>query len=303
MSIDPLGVWGDPQSFGSGYGYGTASPLVQSDPTGLQVFLSELVNQLGIQPGQRVEFERPMSAPSGTPFIGVGRSDDGRPYAFGEGGGRELFKLYDFQTDQQRALKKIWLALNGSLAGVPGLVISDPHNDLCPSSVSDHVAEELGGFVPWAAAAKALRWASRAGKAADNVADAAKAANKVADAAERADKVADVARGSDDVVDLYRFVSPGEFDDITRTGRFAFGEGMMEAKQFGLKFEEVLRLSDHFNDAAAIMRARVGRSALQGLDMTPVDAFILRSGSVTARGRGQLRLLNESLIGPIDHIF
>jgi RHS repeat-associated protein len=37
LSIDPLGVWGDRQGQGSAYGYGTASPLTQGDPMGLQV--------------------------------------------------------------------------------------------------------------------------------------------------------------------------------------------------------------------------------------------------------------------------
>jgi RHS repeat-associated protein len=109
-------------------------------------------------------------------------------------------------------------------------------------------------------------------------------------------------KNGDELIDLYRFVSPAEFDDIARTGVFRFGPGM-EAKQFGFQLDEVLRLSDHFTDAAAIVRARVPRSILQGLDQTPVDTFILRSGTVTARGPQQLRLLNESLVGPVEHVF
>jgi RHS repeat-associated protein len=106
-----------------------------------------------------------------------------------------------------------------------------------------------------------------------------------------------------EAVDLYRFVSPAEFEDIARVGKFRFSPGQMEAKQFGRDFDEVLRLSDHFSDAAAIVRVRVPRGVLQGLDLTPVDGYILRSGSVTARGEGQLQLLNDSLIGAIEHIF
>jgi hypothetical protein len=107
---------------------------------------------------------------------------------------------------------------------------------------------------------------------------------------------------ADDVVDLYRFVSPGELEGITRTGRFSFAEGMMEAKQFGLNYDEILRLSDSFSDAVAIVRARVPRSVVEQLDRTSVDPFILRSGSVTARGQGELDLLNNSLIGAIEQV-
>lgn len=109
--------------------------------------------------------------------------------------------------------------------------------------------------------------------------------------------------GGDDVVDLYRFVSPAEFDDIARTGQFRFAPGQMEAKQFGFNMDEVLKLSDHFPDAAAIMKAQVPRSTLQRLDLTPVDSSILRSGSATALGAEQLQLLNQSLLGPIKHAF
>lgn len=112
-----------------------------------------------------------------------------------------------------------------------------------------------------------------------------------------------VGGGADDVVDLYRFVSPAEFDDIARTGQFRFAPGQMEAKQFGFNIDEVLKLSDHFPDAAAIMKAQVPRSILQRLDLTPVDSSFLRSGSATALGAEQLQLLNQSLLGPIKHAF
>jgi len=113
----------------------------------------------------------------------------------------------------------------------------------------------------------------------------------------------EAAGAGDEVVDLYRFVSPAEFEDIAKTGKFGFAPGQMEAKQFGLNFDEVLRLSDRFSDAAAIVRARVSRGVLQGLDLTPVDSYILRSGSVTAQGASQLQLLNDALIGAIEHVF
>jgi RHS repeat-associated protein len=37
LTQDPLGVWGDPVTMGNGYGYGAASPPVQSDRLGLQI--------------------------------------------------------------------------------------------------------------------------------------------------------------------------------------------------------------------------------------------------------------------------
>jgi hypothetical protein len=42
---------------------------------------------------------------------------------------------------------------------------------------------------------------------------------------------------------------------------------------------------------------------LNSFDLTPVDASILRSGTVTVSGQAQLDLLNSSVLGPVIHAF
>ncbi|MCB1032595.1 MAG: hypothetical protein KDD47_02025, partial [Acidobacteria bacterium] len=108
---------------------------------------------------------------------------------------------------------------------------------------------------------------------------------------------------ADDLVDLFRAVSPEEFYDIQNLQRFRTAPNSLNAKQFGLSLDEVLALSDYLPDAAAIVRVRVPRRVLDALDRTPVDASILRSGSVTAHAGSQLDLLNDSIVGFIEHVF
>jgi RHS repeat-associated protein len=42
LTQDPLGVWGDPATWGNSYSYGSASPLVQGDPFGLQIIRQQI---------------------------------------------------------------------------------------------------------------------------------------------------------------------------------------------------------------------------------------------------------------------
>jgi hypothetical protein len=61
---------------------------------------------------------------------------------------------------------------------------------------------------------------------------------------------------ADEVVDLYRAVSPAEYDDIMKNKVFRPGPRSYEGKQFGLSFDEILRLSDFFPDSAAIVKSK-----------------------------------------------
>jgi hypothetical protein len=102
---------------------------------------------------------------------------------------------------------------------------------------------------------------------------------------------------ADEMVDLYRAVSPEEFADVFKMGGFrpAPGGASLAGKQFGHNLDEIVKLADHFPEAAAVIRARVPRSVFNQLDHTPVDPFILRSGSNTVQP-SQLDLFNNSII-------
>ena len=100
-----------------------------------------------------------------------------------------------------------------------------------------------------------------------------------------------------DTVDLFRFVSKGELNDLAATGgKFRPAPNSLDGKQFGRNLDEVQELGDRIGGADAIVRARVPRSTVNALDQTPVDSFILRSGSVTAQPGSQLDLLNRTVI-------
>jgi hypothetical protein len=104
------------------------------------------------------------------------------------------------------------------------------------------------------------------------------------------------------VVDLYRAVGPEEFADVMSNNGFALRAGMMEVKQFGRNLNEIIQLADEIvKDAAAVIRVRVPRRLLDLLDQTPVDEFILKSGTVTVT-RDTLRLFN-SMILELEHAF
>jgi hypothetical protein len=112
------------------------------------------------------------------------------------------------------------------------------------------------------------------------------------------------AKGTDkgeEVVDLYRAVSPAEYDDIMKNKAFRPGPRSYEGKQFGLSFDEILKLSDFFPDSAAIIRARVPKSVFDKLDHTPVDKHILKSGNVTVTP-DKYDMFNKSII-EIKHEF
>ena len=77
-------------------------------------------------------------------------------------------------------------------------------------------------------------------------------------------------------------------------GKFRSGPNSLDGKQFGRNLDEVQELGNRIGGSDAIIRARVPRSTVDALDQTPVDSFILRSGSVTAQPGSQLDLLNRT---------
>ena len=109
-----------------------------------------------------------------------------------------------------------------------------------------------------------------------------------------------IKQGGEETVDLYRAVSPAEFDDIVKTGQFNLGPSGF-GKQFGRDFDEILKLSDHLPDTSAIIKAKVPKSALDGLDHTPVDRHILKGGTVTVQPE-KLEQFNKS-VQSIEHVF
>ncbi|MFD0677378.1 MULTISPECIES: S8 family serine peptidase [unclassified Paenibacillus] len=113
-------------------------------------------------------------------------------------------------------------------------------------------------------------------------------------------------KSKDDLTTLYRAVSPNEYNDIMKSGIFRAdpsGRGY-DGKQFGMAFDEVLKLSDSplLKDTAAIIKVQIPTEIFNKLDHTQVDRHILKSGSVTVQPE-MLDLFNNSIIGSIDHIY
>ena len=106
-----------------------------------------------------------------------------------------------------------------------------------------------------------------------------------------------------ETVDLYRGVSPAEFDDIMETGGFREDPNgrSLGDKQFAFDLEELKKLVEHFPDIAAIIRVRIPRSLLSEFDLTPLDPYILRSGSVSVT-KELLHLFNANII-EIKHVY
>ncbi|WP_334075542.1 MULTISPECIES: hypothetical protein [Paenibacillus] len=81
---------------------------------------------------------------------------------------------------------------------------------------------------------------------------------------------------------LYRAVGPKEFYEVMETGKFNVIPEGLQAKQFGLNFDETLKFADKFKDIGAIIEVKVPTSQLNKLaDFTEVDKFIFKNGTVT----------------------
>ena len=134
---------------------------------------------------------------------------------------------------------------------------------------------------------KYLKYADEAADVLDAVGDVAKHGDEIVkqtdnlfDAGYDLSKTADTV--SEQTTSLYRAVSPDEFDEIMKTGNFSIIPDGLQAKQFGLSFDETLRYADNFSDYGAIVEAKVPQSVLDNIaDYTPVDPFIFKSGTVT----------------------
>jgi RHS repeat-associated protein len=106
-------------------------------------------------------------------------------------------------------------------------------------------------------------------------------------------------------VSMFRAVGPAEFDDIMGTGQFraAPGGASLAGKQFGLTLGEVLKFTDHYRDAAAIVRVDVPQSSFAQFDFSrSIDSFIFKSGVVTVQPGAQQTLLNGTLTA-VEHVF
>lgn len=69
----------------------------------------------------------------------------------------------------------------------------------------------------------------------------------------------------DNLKSLYRAVGPDEFYDIMKSGEFRVIPNGLQAKQFGLKFEETLKFADKYSDIGAVIEVKVPTEMLKKL--------------------------------------
>jgi len=87
---------------------------------------------------------------------------------------------------------------------------------------------------------------------------------------------------TESLTSLYRAVGPDEFYNVMKTGEFSVIPNGLQAKQFGLSFEETLKFADKYSDIGAIIEVKVPTSVLNKIgDFTQVDKFIFKNGTVT----------------------
>lgn len=81
---------------------------------------------------------------------------------------------------------------------------------------------------------------------------------------------------------MYRAVGPDEFYDVMKTGEFSVIPNGLQAKQFGLSFEETLKFAEKYSDIGAVIEVKLPTDVLNKLgDFTQVDRFIFKNGTVT----------------------
>ncbi len=86
-------------------------------------------------------------------------------------------------------------------------------------------------------------------------------------------------KNTESITSLYRAVGPDEFYDIMKTGEFNVIPNGLQAKQFGLSFEETLKFADKYSDIGAIIEVKVPTDVLNKIgDFTQVHKFIFKSG-------------------------
>lgn len=94
-------------------------------------------------------------------------------------------------------------------------------------------------------------------------------------------------------------VGPDEFYDVMKTSKFNVIPNRLQAKQYGLSFEETLKFADKYSNIGAIIEAKVPTSVLSKIgDFTQVDKFIFKSGTVTihADKLGEFNKIIQELI-------
>ncbi|QSX06733.1 hypothetical protein JYG23_04615 [Sedimentibacter sp. zth1] len=81
---------------------------------------------------------------------------------------------------------------------------------------------------------------------------------------------------------MYRAVGPDEFYKVMETGTFNVIPNGMQAKQFGMSFEETLQFAEKYSDISAIIEVKVPTNMLDKVgDFTQVDGFIFKNGTIT----------------------
>lgn len=102
---------------------------------------------------------------------------------------------------------------------------------------------------------------------------------------------------------LYRAVSPEEYSSIMQTGRFSFGPGANEMKQFGFNLNEVMAYANTAADYAAIVKVDIPTSVLGKFGVSySIDPFIFKNGVLSVERMGQLDFFN-SVAKNIGHAF
>jgi hypothetical protein len=90
------------------------------------------------------------------------------------------------------------------------------------------------------------------------------------------------AKAGDSLTSLYRAVGPDEFYDVMKTGEFNVIPNGLQAKQFGLSYEETLKFAEKYSDIGAVIEVKLPTDVLNKLgDFTQVDRFIFKNGTVT----------------------
>src|SRR3989339_2078271 len=84
------------------------------------------------------------------------------------------------------------------------------------------------------------------------------------------------------LVSLYRAVGVEEFESIMASKAFSTINKAMQAKQFGLNFENTLKFANNYSDLVAIIEAKIPKSVLDKIaDITHIDSFIFKEGTVS----------------------
>ena len=95
-------------------------------------------------------------------------------------------------------------------------------------------------------------------------------------------------------IKLYRSVSANEMSNIKATGKFSLKNGAMESKQFGMNLKETRQFGTAMGQTD-IIKARIPNSLLKQLDVTRVDRFIFKHGTVTVSAN-MLDIFNAKLL-------